>query len=305
MSIYLKSFTLPSESIEYVWLFGDDPSKSDPTKKAKLRNVYTSFYPFKLFTKYAEPPSFEFDPITVIYGGNGSGKSTILNLIAAKLELDRRSRFEITDFFSDYVKLCRAEYDGVPHESKIITSDEVFKKLYDTRGLNTVIDAERKGARDKKNSMLQEIRDDPSLLHLRGLDDLDRWNEYRSAVHQSTSQFIRDRAEKNIESRSNGETALKYLTDEIGENALYLLDEPENSLSPAFQLELKQFIEDSARFFHCQFVISTHSPLLLSANGAKIYNLDDEAEVYEWYELKNVRVFAKFFAEHADKFADE
>lgn len=300
MSVYLRSFTLPDEIAEQKWLFDDDPAM-----KAKLRNVYTSFYPFKLFTKYAEPPTFEFDPITVIYGGNGSGKSTVLNLIAAKLELDRRSRFETTDFFSDYVKLCIAECDGVPRESKIITSDDVFKKLYDTRGFNTVVDGERKGAWDKKRAMKQEIRDDPSLLRLRGLDDFDRWNEYRNAVNQSTSQFIRDRAEKNIESRSNGETALKYLTDEIGENALYLLDEPENSLSPAFQLELRQFIEDSARFFKCQFVISTHSPLLLSANGAKIYNLDDEAEAYEWYELENVRVFAKFFAEHAEKFSDE
>ena len=302
--VYLHQFTLPSENTEYNWLFGDDPIRSDPAKKAKLQKVYTSFYPFKVFTKYAESPTFDFEPITIIYGGNGSGKSTILNLIAATLGLDRRSRFETTDFFDDYCALCGAKFDGVPNQSKIITSDDVFKKLYDTRGFNKVVDGERKGARDKKASMLQEIRNDPSLLRLRGLDDLDRWNEYRSAVNQSTSRFIRDRAERNLESRSNGETALKYLTDEIGENALYLLDEPENSLSPAFQLELKQFIEDSARFFHCQFVISTHSPLLLSANGAKIYNLDDEAEEYEWYELENVRVFAKFFKEHADKFKD-
>lgn len=92
------------------------------------------------------------------------------------------------------------------------------------------------------------------------------------------------------------------MTEEITENALYLLDEPESSLSPAFQLELKRFLEDSARFFGCQFIISTHSPFLLALNGARIYNLDDECEIYEWYELENMKIFASFFKENADKF---
>ena len=47
---------------------------------------------------------------------------------------------------------------------------------------------------------------------------------------------------------SNGESAMKYFVDHISENALYLLDEPENSLSIALQQELCKYIEDSARF---------------------------------------------------------
>lgn len=42
----------------------------------------------------------------------------------------------------------------------------------------------------------------------------------------------------------------------IKDNGLYLLDEPENSLSPEKQQELVRFLEDSARFFGCQFVIA-------------------------------------------------
>ena len=75
---------------------------------------------------------------------------------------------------------------------------------------------------------------------------------------------------------SNGESAFRYFTNKITENGLYLLDEPENSLSPALQQELVQFLSDSARFFGCQFVISTHSPFLLAMRGAKIYDLDEE-----------------------------
>ena len=50
---------------------------------------------------------------------------------------------------------------------------------------------------------------------------------------------------------------------------LYLLDEPENSLSPKFQIELIQLINELTRFFKCQFIIVTHSPFLLSIPEAK------------------------------------
>ena len=102
---------------------------------------------------------------------------------------------------------------------------------------------------------------------------------------------------------SNGETAYYYFTQKIEENALYLLDEPENSLSAALQNKLRQFIEDSARFYNCQFIIATHSPFLLSMKGAKIYDLDSfPVREKHWYELSNVRAYYELFAGHKDKF---
>ena len=87
---------------------------------------------------------------------------------------------------------------------------------------------------------------------------------------------------------------------------LYLLDEPENSLSPTRQMELTEYIENAARFFHCQFVISTHSPFLLSLRGAKIYDLDsDPVDVRRWTELENVRTYYDFFKKHEREFSDE
>ena len=87
------------------------------------------------------------------------------------------------------------------------------------------------------------------------------------------------------------------------ENALFLLDEPEYSLSPAKQQELVKFIEDSARFFGCQFVIATHSPFVLAIRGAKIYDLDEEpVDVKRWTELENVRAYYDFFKKHASEF---
>lgn len=107
----------------------------------------------------------------------------------------------------------------------------------------------------------------------------------------------------NVREQSNGESAFRYFIEKMEEGGLYLLDEPENSLSPDKQLELKRFIEDSARFFGCQFIISTHSPFLLSMNEAKIYDLDSEpVRVRDWTELEHVRTYRDFFKENDDSF---
>ncbi len=66
------------------------------------------------------------------------------------------------------------------------------------------------------------------------------------------------------------------LRTKICEDGLFLLDEPENSLSPERQLKLLKFLEDSARFFGCQLIIATHSPFILSMRGAKIYDFDEK-----------------------------
>lgn len=84
---------------------------------------------------------------------------------------------------------------------------------------------------------------------------------------------------------------------------MYLLDEPENSLSPDKQMELCDFIADSVRFFGCQFIISTHSPFLLSLNNALIYDLDgDTISESRWTELKNIRTYYEFFKKHSGEF---
>ena len=107
----------------------------------------------------------------------------------------------------------------------------------------------------------------------------------------------------NVKEYSNGESAFLYFTEKIGDNGLYILDEPENSLSPKRQMELMEFIEDSARFFGCQFIISTHSPFLLSMKEAKIYNLDENpVKVRRWTELENVRTYYEFFNKHKEMF---
>ena len=108
---------------------------------------------------------------------------------------------------------------------------------------------------------------------------------------------------KNEKEFSNGQTSLEFFDKELQENSLYLLDEPENSLSPKFQLELVQLINELTRFFKCQFIIATHSPFFLAIQNAKIYNLDKTPAAEEkWYELENMQIYYNFFKENKSYF---
>ena len=105
------------------------------------------------------------------------------------------------------------------------------------------------------------------------------------------------------EKYSNGETSLQYFEEYLQPNSLYLLDEPEVSLSPANQVALAEEINKMARLLQCQFVIATHSPFMLGTLNAKIYNLDTkEYDVEKWSDLDNVRYFYDFFKKHEKEF---
>ena len=287
--IYLQTFRMPAREDEEAFF-------SDPTDPRNQRTCYTTKYPFHVF-RYRQLPEFTFEPVTILYGGNGSGKSTILNVMAESLHLRRGAVYNRSDFFGDYTALCRSTHRPIPKGSRVITSDDVFDHLLDVRCINDGIDTARV-------RLLEQYVTDRHTHHpLKSLEDYEAWRRRADAQSMSQSRFLREHLMENVAERSNGESALAYFTQSIGENALYLLDEPENSLSAALQLELKRFLEDSVRFFGCQLVLSTHSPFLLSMAGAKIYDLDQTPpRPRPWTELENVRVYREFFREREADF---
>ncbi len=293
--IYLQSFQMPTQDDEENYFI-------DTRNRRAKQTCYSTKYPFDLF-RYRELPEFYFSDITIFCGNNGSGKSSILNVIAEKLGLERNAPFNRTDFFEDYVDLCDYQLErSVPKESRIITSDGVFERVLDIRRINDGIDTKRSELIDE---YIAENSPNIKPNNLQGLDDYDRWKRVSDMRRKSRTQsrFLKDNLMRNIQERSNGESALSYFVDSIQENALYLLDEPENSLSPQNQLQLKYFIEDSVRTYGCQFIISTHSPFLLSLKGAQIYNIDETPPAErKWTELDCVKVYYDFFIEQQDKF---
>ena len=105
------------------------------------------------------------------------------------------------------------------------------------------------------------------------------------------------------EKYSNGETAMQFFEEVLIPGGLYLLDEPEVSLSPQNQVQLAKTINELARFLDCQFIIATHSPFMLGVLDAKIYNIDNlDMREQKWTELPNVRYFYQFFKERDEEF---
>jgi predicted ATPase len=81
---------------------------------------------------------------------------------------------------------------------------------------------------------------------------------------------------QSLHSRSHGETFFTLLEHKFTRNGLFLLDEPEAALSPQRQLSFLILIHDTLRRYKdAQFIISTHSPVLLGYPGAQIFSFDE------------------------------
>ena len=294
--IYLDTFSFPTEDDEIEFLAGCPKYR---------RTCYNTKYPFGLFSGRGIPESIEFGDITIFCGNNGSGKSTMLNVIAEKLRIKRDSPFNRSEFFDEYASICKFTTENrISPDSRVITSDDVFERVLDIRRINSGIDTKRASIINE----WVELRSGGTDTQLHGIDDYDRWKQVREARDKnvSQSQYIRSRLMRNVAERSNGESALSLFVDAIHDNALYILDEPENSLSPMNQLELKYFLEDSVRHHGCQFIISTHSPFLLSLKNARIYDIDSApVKIAKWTQLPCVRVYKDFFEENSFKFQNK
>ncbi len=262
-------------------------------------------YPFKIFPRKGLS-DIDLEPITVFYGGNGSGKSTLLNVIAQRLGIRRTAPFNDSHLMSAYLELCGYSLAqgcrSIPAESEIITSDGVFDFLLDMRAMNRGISRRRENIFQEYDDICDELS--KKGYQLRSLEDYDELKKRNEVRKGSKNSFAKNRLSVlEHQLHSNGESAFSLFTERINENALYLLDEPENSLSAELQARLAEFLSDSVRFYGCQFIISTHSPFLLSMKGAKIYDLDTAPVISRaWWELDNVRAYYELFSKHSEEF---
>lgn len=259
MKLHLKTFSLPECDTQTVY-------------------PYDTFAP-KLLRK------IEFAPITIFYGNNGSGKSTLLNVIARKLNIEMLDRGNDAESLQPFINTCNYEVSvpfnehcDIPEYSRFIRSEEVMHGIVRTRRHN--------------ERVKQHIHKINPELYDRFFNNSESTPEYV----WSHDRWIYNALAKFKELRSNGELAFDYFQDNIAENTLVLLDEPENSLSPKLQKELAKMIEDYVRFFNCQFIIATHSPFLLAIPHALIYDLDQTpSKVRAWDELENIKLYRELF----------
>jgi len=90
----------------------------------------------------------------------------------------------------------------------------------------------------------------------------------RASLHDMEQRYGMD-----LDANSHGQSFLKLFQSRFVPDGLYLLDEPEAPLSPQSQLALLAMLLDMVAQ-DAQFVIATHSPMLLAFPGARIYSFD-------------------------------
>ncbi len=318
--VYLENFRFPGKCEEQFALKIFSESRHYGNE-FYLKNTY----PFGLMSGIGLH-SLDFEPITILYGGNGSGKSTALNIISNKLQIPRTAPYNTTKWMKEYLRLCKyktdlswtgEEYDmtgkkqgkyNISEISKMITSDDIFKymlekrrqteqKIFKSQALISQFMAVRHPEHNQKKDYTP-----PQKMNLETGEGVDEYVEYNKMRKLSASKFLEEKIGKIEDGFSNGETALMYLFEQITERGLYILDEPENSMSCEYQMKLAEYLSLVA-MGGSQLIIATHSPFLLSIPNAKIYNLDAApATLSKWNELENMKHYFNLFEKHRDEF---
>jgi predicted ATPase len=107
---------------------------------------------------------------------------------------------------------------------------------------------------------------------------------------------------KSLITQSHGQSLMSFFKARYKIEGLYLLDEPETALSPKSQLELLNLLMRMSCAGHAQFIIATHSPILLACPGAVIYSFDCSPLAQVKYEDTQHYQIYRGFMENREKY---
>lgn len=101
---------------------------------------------------------------------------------------------------------------------------------------------------------------------------------------------------KSLNEQSHGESFLSLFENRLGTRGIYILDEPEAALSPQNVLSFMVIINELAKTGNAQFIISTHSPMLMALPTAQfIYIRDNELIEMDYKETEHFQIYKSFY----------
>ncbi len=196
--------------------------------------------------------------VTFLVGENGSGKSTLIEAIAVASGFNAEGGTRNFQFATEN------------------THSPLHRSLRLVRGVRQPRDGFFLRAESFYNaaSYIDELDREPSML----------------------PSLIGSYGGVSLHRQSHGEAFLSLLTHRLGGNGLYLFDEPEAALSPMRQMTMLARIHELVEA-DSQFVIATHSPILMAYPHARIVCVDRGYETVAWRDVEHVRVTKAFLGD--------
>ena len=213
--------------------------------------------------------------VTFFVGENGSGKSTLLEGIAAAAELHARGSVELAR--DDTLAPARQLGAALRLAWSPRSRQGFFLRAEDFFGYNRA--RARNDAREFRERYVEGRVEPGGLI------------PSASGVHPD--EIAAEKYIAQYDSRSHGESFMDLFAT-VRPGGLYLLDEPEAPLSPKRQIALLQLLIRTSRA-DAQYIIATHSPILLACPGATIYSFDTTPVAHVAYaQLEHVVVMRDF-----------
>ncbi len=220
-------------------------------------------------------------PVTFLVGENGSGKSTFLEALATAVgaytvgseDVERDSSL---DHVQELANLLRLVWRIKIHQGFFLRAEDFF------------------GYVKRLNRMEAELLAEIQRVDREYTGRSDTAKGLAKMPHVSELQALRAQHGRNLHTYSHGESFLELFQSRLQPGGLYLLDEPETPLSPMHQLTLLSMLRQMTAQ-DCQFIIATHSPILMAFPDAQILSFDFapiQTAAYE--ELEHVTLTRSF-----------
>lgn len=106
---------------------------------------------------------------------------------------------------------------------------------------------------------------------------------------------------KSLMTQSHGQSIMAFMRHRFALRGIYFLDEPETALSPRRQLELRDMLTEYGERGNAQFIIATHSPILMSCAGSAIFSFDCvPIRRVRFSDTEHYRIYRRFFSTAPD-----
>ena len=237
-------------------------------------DINTEEFPFSLpaIRSLLEEPLRFSELVTIFVGENGSGKSTILEALAIGMGLNPEGGSKNFSFNT------RSSHSSLHEHLRWVRSlerprDQFFLRAESYFNLAT------------------------------NIEDLDREAE-ASGAGELPPPIINSYGGNSLHEQSHGESFLALFRNRFHGRGMYLLDEPEAALSPLRQLVFLRRMYDLERS-NSQFIIATHSPILLAYPGAQIFRFSEHGIAAVKYEETDHYLITKRFLENPKRMLDE